>query len=342
MSGSGTAAVARDAEWLPHRYDPIGDAIHFVHAPRDTHRRATFLTDEFLPGSNDPVAIKRADAVLAAAPPAPLHFILHSAFCCSTLVARACDLPGAAMALKEPVILNDLIGWKRRGGDPARIAQALDHALRMLERPFAPGEKVLIKPSNVVNAFAPAMLAMRPHSHALIMYAPLRTFIASIAKKGMHGRLWVRDLLVKLLSDGLVDLGFSGEDYLRHTDLQAAAVGWLAQQALFNRLIKQHGPLRIRTVDSETLVARPEEAMVALAHLFGLGIDEARAKAIAKGPAFQRHSKTDADFGAEQRRLEERSAVETHGDEIDKVCVWAELVAKGAGLPLTLGAPLLP
>ena len=34
------------------------------------------------------------------------HFIFHSAFCCSTLLARAFDIEGQSIGLKEPTILT--------------------------------------------------------------------------------------------------------------------------------------------------------------------------------------------------------------------------------------------
>jgi hypothetical protein len=329
--------VAGDPLWLPHRYDPIADAVHFRHVSRADHSAATFLTDEEL-GPAAPTVEKRADAMTNAPAAAPIHFIFHSAFCGSTLLARALDIEGVAMALKEPVILNDLVGWRHRGGDTRQIARTLDHAMALLARPFTPGESVIVKPSNVVNAFAPAMLAMRPTSGALLLYAPLETYVASIAKKGMWGRLWVRDLLIKQIKDGLIDLGFTQDDYLAHTDLQAAAVGWVAQHALFARLIEAHGPHRIRTLDSETLVAQPERAMAALADLYGLTLDAA---AVASGPVFTRHSKFGTVFGASEREAEHRAAIEAHGDEIEKVVIWAQAVARAANVSLDLKVPLL-
>ena len=97
-------AIARDATWLPHRYDPGHDSVHFVKVTREAHRAATFLTDDHLPTSSEPVVVRRAEAIAEASPPAPLHFIFHSAFCGSTLLARAFDIEGVAMGLKEPVI----------------------------------------------------------------------------------------------------------------------------------------------------------------------------------------------------------------------------------------------
>lgn len=334
------AAIVADASWLAHRYDAVGDRVHFVRAPREVHRAATFLTDEFLSSSGDPVPLSRRTAIAALRGAAPIHFIFHSAYCCSTLLARAFDIEGVSMGLKEPVILNDVSGWKRRGGEPPKVAEALDSALSLLARPFAPGEATVVKPSNVVNAFAPVLLAMRPAARALLLHAPLQVYLGSVARKGMWGRLWVRELFSKLAKDGLIDFGFSAEEYLGQTDLQIAAVGWLAQHRLFARLCESH-PGRVRTLDSERLVAEPAETMRRLSDLFGLGLDDSRIEAVAGGDAFSRHSKGGERFGREQRRAEQQDGAVVHAEEIDKVTQWAEAVAASASLPLALPAPLL-
>jgi hypothetical protein len=322
--------IASNPVWLPHRYDPQHDAIHFRHTPRSAHGSATFLTDEYLGGAK-PSIVARSAARAQAGSPAPLRFIVHSAFCCSTLLARAFDAPGLAMGLKEPVILNDLIGWQLRGGDGGQIASVLDDSLALLARPFAPGEAVVIKPSNLCNAMAPLMLQLRPDARALLLYAPLPVFLGSVARKGMDGRLWVRELLVKQLKQGLLGFGFSGEDYLGQTDLQVAAMGWLAQHALFARMAAQFGD-RVATLDSELLLAQPGPAMTALCRFFGVPLDT---QAIVSGPIFTRHSKFGQAFTSDDRTAE-RSAEALHADEIAKVAIWAEAVANAAGVPMEL------
>ena len=328
--------VARDPIWFPHRYDPGYDAVHFRHLPRDLHRRVTFITDEHLP-AGDPIIVRRAEAVAEATRAAPIHFLFHSAFCCSTVLARAFDLPGVAMGLKEPVILNDITGWQHRGGTARQIAPVLDDALALLARPFAAGEATIVKPSNVTNGLAPGMMMMRPAARALLLHAPLPVYLGSIAKKGMTGRLWARDLLVKQLREGLHKFGFTPEDYLGQTDLQVAAMGWLAQQALFAVMIGEFGD-RVRSLDSDSLMAEPVAAMAALARLFEVPID---APAIVAGPAFAEHSKSRDGFGAAARAAENAAAAAAHADEIAKAVVWTEAVAKAAGVPMVLPAPLL-
>ena len=333
------ATLARDPLWFAHRYDPGHDAFQFRHLTRDAHRVATFLTDDYL-GTGEITAVRRSDAMAARPAVAPLQFIFHSAFCCSTVFARALDVPGVAMGLKEPVLLNDLVGWQHRGGTAAQIAPVLDAGLTLLARPFGPGEAVVIKPSNVTNGLAPGMLTMRPDARALLLYAPLRVYLASIARKGMTGRLWVRDLLVKQLREGLHPFGYSGEDYLGQTDLQVAALGWLAQHALFARMQALFGD-RVRTANSEVLMANPVKAMTLLAALFGLRLDGDAIAAIVAGPAFTQHSKSGDVFGQAQRVEEQRSGTSAHADEIEKVAIWAEAVAKAANVPMILPNALL-
>ena len=326
-------------EWLAHRYDPQHDAVHFIKADRELRRSIPFLTDENLPSAKEPLVARRQESLAAVPPPSPVHYIFHSAYCCSTLLANAYDEEGVSSSFKEPLILNDLVGWRHRGAAVAQVGEVLDSSLRLLARPFASGEASVVKPSNVINALAPAMLAMRPNAGCILLYAPLRVYLGSIASKGMWGRLWVRNLLVKQLKDGLVDLGFQPEDHLQQTDLQVAAVGWLAQHHLFARLAERYSE-RVRTLESETLLSRPQEALAALDRLYGLSrSNAARERIVAQ--VFRRHSKSGGNFGANERAADQRAAAEIHGDEIGKVVAWAEAVAANAGVPLDLPSPLL-
>lgn len=330
------ARIVRNPTWLAHRYDPQSDTVQFIQVCRAERARAVFLTDEYLRANDKPVVIERLQAANAAVAPASLHFIFHSAFCCSTLLAKAFDLPGVASTLKEPQILNDIVGWRHRSPVPgSQVSQILDHSLALLARPFEAGEVVIAKPSNVANGLADAMLAMRPAAMALLMYAPLPVYLRSVAKKGIDGRLWVRNLLVKLLREGLVSLGLDGEDYLALTDLQAAAVGWLAQQALFMRMISKYDR-RVRALESETLVAQPKAAIDALSKLYGLKLGVQQVAEVAGGPAFTHHSKSGMTFGRMDRLNEYAAAAERHGDEIEKVLVWAHILAARAGVAMTL------
>ncbi len=324
-------------EWLTHRYDEDADCFQLRQLDRAQHDLATFITDEYLGIEANPVVFGRQDAMTQVRKTNDLHFILHSAFCASTMLARGFNLPGVSMGLKEPVLLNDIVGWRRRGAAPAAVAERLDHSLHMLARPFKGDEAVVVKPSNVFNALAPLALTMRPTSKAILLYAPLPVFLVSVARKGLWCRLWCRELLEGLITDGIVNLGFEPRDYFRQSDLQIAAVGWLAQQQLFAGMIDRFGPDRIATLDSETLTLKPEPTLAAALRHFAMDVSPAQ---IAGHPAFVTHSKFGGDFDARNRATEHQAAAEAYGDEIEKVLVWAQAVAEAAGIPLILPAAL--
>ena len=333
--------ILRDPSWLAHRYDPIQDAWQFVRIDRATRRNATFLTDDYLPASM-PLSVfdRRTLAGRPLPPAAPLHFIFHSAFCCSTLLANAFDREGAATALKEPVVLNDIVGFMQRGGDRQVVATVLEQAMTLLARPFVPGEAVVLKPSNIVNGLAIAMMAARPTANAVLVHAPLEVFLGSIAKKGMWGRLWVRTLFLGLAKDGLLPFGYSQEEYLGQTDLQIAALCWLAQQALFARMSDRFGD-RVRTLNSDRVMDRADSVVSAMATSFGLPIDAQAVGEIVAGRAFTQHSKDQKPFDGDARRAEIAAAHADHADEIGKVSAWAGAVAAAAGIATVLPNALL-
>lgn len=210
----------------------------------------------------------------------------------------------------------------------------MDDALGQLSRPWGGGEAVVIKPSNIFNGLAMGALALRPGAKALLLHAPLQEFLLSVARKGMWCRLWVRELLEILLKQGMVDLGFEPRDYLRHTDLQVAAVGWLAQQMQFHRIARQFGPERVASLDSETLTASPGSSLSKVATHFSLKTEDAAS--YERHPAIGRNSKSGSGFERGERQLDQARAREVYGDEIEKVAEWARVVGEGRGVSLEL------
>ncbi len=339
------AEIISDAEYLAHRYDEVADGFRFVHVPRDVHRSCTFITDEHLPDVDKYDLISRTDLAQMPVQTAPVHFIFHSAYCCSTMLARAFDIPGVSMGLKEPVILNDMIGWRRRGADNQKMVAVLDKSLDLLARPMGDDQAVIIKPSNICTPLAIAALKLRPESRALLLYAPLESYLQSIAKKEMWGRIWVRDVLIGTLKDGYAVGGFSQEELLQLTDLQVAAIGWLSQHAAFAKIIETIGPDRVRTLDSDSFLASQETTLLSLNQLFELGMDDEKIEQILDGPAFNSHSKLDqakrgAVFDAKTRQAEQSQMAALHGAEIDMVTQWTKAVADSQGIKLDLDCQL--
>lgn len=328
------AKIVADPEWLAHRYDEQADAFHYRHVTRSRHAEVPFATDDCLGKEPNPVVIAREEATRLLGERAPVHFIFHSAYCASTMLVRALDRSGSAMGISEPVMLNDMVGWRRRGADIRKHAKVMDDALGQLARPFGQGEAVALKPSNIFNGLAMGALHIRPHSRALLLFSPIEEFLLSVARKGMWCRLWVRELLEILLQQGVVDLGFEPRDYFRQTDLQVAGVGWLAQHHLFHRMANHYGPERIATLDSETLTRDPAALAAKVAAHFGLrDQDDAH---YADHPAILRNSKSGEGFAPGERQADQDRAREAYGDEIEKVAEWVRVVGEQRGISLEL------
>ena len=328
------ADIVADPEWLAHRYDEQADAFQYRHVTRSRHAEVGFATDDYLGKEANPVVIGREEAAGLLREEAPIHFIFHSAYCASTMLVRALDVPGSAMGISEPVILNDMVGWRGRGAEVQMQARVMDNVLGQLSRPWSAGEAVILKPSNVYNSLALGALGLRPNAKALLLHAPLEAFLLSIARKGMWCRLWARELLEKLLGQGMIDLGFEPRDFLRQTDLQVAGVGWLAQQMQFHRIAKHFGPDRVASLDSETLTGNPAASVAKAAAHFGLSKRDIAD--YADHPAIGRNSKSGAGFERGERQLDQARAREVYGDEIEKVAEWIRVVGERRGVPLDL------
>lgn len=331
----GIEDVVESAEWHVHRTHGDLCELEFVNLPRASHRSITFLEEKsFAPG------IRRVrlpfDAVAAAVEKrdfvAP-RFIVHSSMAASTLLARVFDAPGVSMSLAEPIILNELAALHLRGRD---VRRELAIIIRLLSRPFAPGEGVVIKPGNTANLLMPLIAADTPGMAAVCIEAPVRDFLRSIAKKGIEGRIVYRRLYAFLNRAISIPTGFTPEDVWEQTDLQIAAMTWLLQHAQMTQMLKG---AQFRSVDSATFLAGKLETVTALADHFRLELD---AKAVMSSGVFEAHAKElGRSFNAAQREAEYREVDVAYGDEISKVAFWIEKVAEHVGLGLRLPRPLL-
>jgi hypothetical protein len=341
---SDVRAIVGDYRWLPLRFDAASDSVVFVKADRDAHRAATFLDDQLLRQSNDKRQLRLGDIApaVAALPAKDCHFIFHSAFCCSTLLARALDIPGKSMGLKEPLVLNDLVQAAMTQGTPKATRRQLEPTLALLARPFAAGETVIVKPSNIANPLIEEILELRPAAKALLLSSELSDFLRSVAKKGLWGRIWARKTLAGLNRFPKLQSGFGEAERWEHSDLQVAALVWLDHRAQFSNLLSSLPPERIVSMDSADLLDDPARALDAVGDFFGLGLSPDEVTSIARGPVFASNAKRHGENFDAQRRRDEHAAIGgVLAEEIEMVAKWARSVADFAGIPEQLPQPLL-
>ena len=322
------ADVAADARWLPVHWHSANDTIDFAWIERDAHSALSFLSEEYW-RPLDPATVSLPRSTVPEPAPNHAHYIFHSAFCCSTLLTRALNVPGKAMGLNEPGVLIDLASAAQQ----RRLShEALQSVTRLLARPFSQGETIAIKPGNEANVLAHAILGLAPDSRALFLYAPLPRFLASVARKGMWGRIWARRLFATLRVQTGVDFGLADAELWQLTDLQVAALSWLMHHAQGAAMLAAF-PERVRSLDSETFLANRAETLDALGVHFGIALD---GKEIAAGPAFKSHSKEIGRAVDPEAPLEPRVPIPTVDEEIAMVASWAESMATHVGIVLEL------
>jgi len=331
--------VATDPQWIPHTYDVEGSNLTSVFVPRQARPELMFLSDEHFAGKFEKATFPAASisAEVPAAERAPLHFIFHTSFCCSTLLAKAFEIPGVSAALKEPDVFINLGNRLIRSDDRAN-RDRLELVLRLLERPPTPGEAVIVKPSNFGNRLVDLILAHRPGSNAVLLYSDVGTFLRSLLKRGMFGRIFGRKLFNQLRKWSPVDFGYSPDELFEQTDVQVSALAWLLQIHHFDAIARAFGPDRVMLLDSADLLADPAGSLQRVQALFGLGLGEQQVETIASGPVFTRHSKfPDRDYSPEAREQDHKAASDVHDEELSMAVKWIEAVAAQLSLPLKPG-----
>lgn len=323
----------RDPNWMPHEY--VGGGLRFVRVSRETARDATFLDPRYLgqaPHSAPapvtqlpPYAIERASR--------PAGFIFHTAFCCSTLLARALDVPGVSMGLKEPFVLSTLAAQPASERASEAAKGALRMSVQMLSRPYNADEKQIIKPNNLANVIAGDILDAHPDSKAIILYSPLNDFLRALSRKGLDGRMYGRVLYMDLTGAGAIPAS-EASDIVLHTDMEIATQAWLTQARLLQAAERRFGPDRVRTLRADTLLANKAGVLERVGRFFDLKADAATWRSIASGPVFEQDAKhPHLSFTAYR--------APANDIEVSAVYQWAQAFSLREKAPLDLGDTLM-
>ena len=323
------AEIAADPSWLPHRIDWAGKRMQFLKLARSSLGEAGFLADR-KPAGPDGEAWLPLDAVMAMqVDSGPIHFLFHTAFCRSTLLARALDRLGKVAALNEPHIFAALAGAGVAPGRPG--APLLAPVLKLLARTFPDEASVVVKPTNHANALIPAILTALPDARAILMTNPLPSFLAAVIRKGMMGRRWGRMLYLEMQSYAGLDLGMDAREQFAMTDLQAAALAWFLAQRWFALQQQRFGD-RLAVLDGDVFGREKARTLSAVSKHLGIAMEEGTAETIATGKLFTSHAKSGEDFAAKEAADAARSRSAVTEEEIAQVGLWIGMIAQQAGL----------
>lgn len=323
--------MSRTNIWFPAGIDNRG--IHWVQTDSQTLSDRSFLFGDvfrdrpvrYLPFGQKP------DDRPAQQRRWPSRYIFHTAFCCSTLLARALRFPGYSIDIKEPDVLMQVANLERN--HPGQTAGLLSHIEAAL---FSSDEPAIVKPTNAANRIAAALM-QSGDARAIVIHSDLESFILAIARKGEAGRSFVRRLYNIFLMDDAFAAQLPPRDTFTLTDLQIAGFVWCMQCAQLNAAIAAC-PDRIRTVHSDIFLTHTETTLRAATDFLVLSVPSDVIRSQAQGELFHRDSKfPDQGFDAGLRREDKRNAGDAFSESLAYVKDWLEKLPH----PKLISGPLL-
>jgi hypothetical protein len=247
------------------------------------------------------------------------------------------------MGVKEPSILASFAEyWSNSRRTPGAF-EALAVTLDLLSRPLSPGEAQIVKPSTVVNHIIPQLLHARPDAKAIVLFSSLDVFLRAVARRGLEGRIFARELFHQFAPVIPLDSGYDDEDSSLLADLQIAALAWLMQASFMDSIATRLGTSRVRVLNGDTLLANPMGTLSALGAFFNLNMTPDMARSVAEGPVFREHAKElGRPFDAAAHKAQYDDAGAAHHEELMMAKDWARSLAIRCGAPLVLNQTLNP
>lgn len=324
-------------DFFPAEIDIQRQALVFVQMSRESFRRLSFLDSRFVHARPDsfsvglPELLSECAAVQATR---PLHFILHGAFCGSTLMARHLEELPHCFVLKEPGLLARLARLKNGTSDPA--ASELDSwadwfkvTITLLARAYASDAAVIVKPNDVCNWMGSLLLDHDGRTKIIFLSSPLKLFLLSVLKLDDR-RKWVRGRVLQL-KGYLAQVPFLAEISVKDlSDGQCGAALWLLNSFLCSAFLANAGSSRVRPLNSEDLIHRPKESLREAADFFGLTADEANHTALTTLRPLSYHAKhLNLPYDATTRAVDRDNAEAGFGREAGEAIAWSEQVSLG-------------
>lgn len=308
----------------PLRIEFKRQIVHFVCMSRRTYRESVFLDTRTRQAGEGAVEVRLHDLLLVAAtmPAATrrIHYILHTTFCCSTLLARYFELIPDCLVLKEPMLLTQLALIPPEMFPEWEETFAL--CVKLLTRTYAPNETVVIKAHEPVNVLANRLLENDEQATITFLVTPLRQFLLSVLKSDLR-RSWVRarvDQMSKISAPPFL----AEINALELSDPQAVTYFWLVNRFLCDQLCSGKNRARVIVCNGEHLVEAPGQMVSKITATAGLPLDRSQLEHVLSHPSVKRHSKNPSlDYDSTSRRRELGELEHRLGKEVDQGTRWA-------------------
>lgn len=317
--------VFRSPEYFALRMDFALQLVSFVHMSPEAYRKSVFLDTRVRCIDSERHVLRLDDLLLAAdrvdGAVRPIHYILHPAFCCSTLLARYFELMSNCLVLKEPLLLTQLAVNSREL--VPKWDETLDLCVSLLGRTYSKAQSVIIKAHEPCNSLGLALLRRNPSATVIFLTTPLRHFLLSVLKAGDR-RHWVRQRACAMLEGRGENPALEDVMPTDLTDAQAAACMWAVNHSLCEQLATSRERSRVFVTDSDQLLAFPQETLQGLVRFCHLRVDEDTVAWMVAHPSIRKYSKDVSRSYDAAARCQELAELERRfGHEADLGVEWA-------------------
>jgi hypothetical protein len=318
-----TQDLSRSPEYYPLRVDFHKRAVTFVRMSRETYRESVFL--DARTRHLGAMHTLRLDDVLLSIDrgrnPLPVTYILHPAFCCSTLLARYFELLASCLVLKEPLLLTQ-VALSSYQPSPQWL-ELFDCSVQLLSRGYCETERVIIKAHEPCNVLGRKLLQSNKQATVIFLMTPQRHFMLSVLKSSER-RAWVRSRVSEVLANGAAASGWDDVRPSTLTDTQAAAFMWTINNSLRGQLAAAPERARVFLLDSDQLVDDPGETLGVIARSCQLSLDDKQIAWMVGHPSTGKYSKNvSRSYDAKTRRQEIAQLEEQFGADVDEGAEWA-------------------
>ena len=313
-------------ELYPLKVDFQRRSVTFVRMTRSAYESCLFASFAAARRLGTEVCEVRLDDVLLAAANTPhtvkrTHYILHSAYCCSTLLARYFELAPSCFVLREPPLLAQLATIEPASREEWH--ETLDLSIKLLTRTFGGDDLVVIKTHVPCNIIGNQLLEQNNQATLTFLMTSMRSFLLGVLKldtRCQRVRLWNR--IVRRAAARCSSLADIDPEQLDNA--KAAAYWWMTTRFLQSELRSGAARARVSVMDGEQLAQSPRETLPPVMNSCGLSLDEDTLQHMLEHPFIQQHSKRPARvYDASEHHQEMAELQDRFGREVNGAIEWA-------------------
>jgi len=315
---------------FPHALDDRQDMLLLVELSEAELARASFLDQRVLTPTTRGQWVKRDEVQqrIGSLTKDDAHYIFHIGHVGSTLISRMVGEIGGTLALREPLVLRDLVDMFANraapgaGGDLRPPADMVGLLRILLSRTFRADQRAIIKATSFVSEIAERLVSAEAKA-ILISVSPESYMTTILAGEASRREL---DILTPArlarLSARLPDMPYRSD---RLDEGARVALAWLTESLSLRRAADLLPPRAVLWIDFDRFLADPFASLLSIASHFGLALSPDQAATIIRGPVMNQYSKApEHRYNGDLRRQLQQQAWHDHRETIRHGMHWLD------------------